>query len=384
MPQTLNAGMVSYNGLVKLFGTTGDAGTSEVEIGLMTVPSSNNWLGRISDSPFSTSGPTGAWATEWFSVWNYLQYGGSCVIGATGSTGAYYNSNGVLGLTNTILHNKNLVQLDLVFEGGNTFSAGAASSVANTRQDCIAVIGNYRDIASLNMSSAYSNFTTDFGITSGSKYQVFVAGRKKFTYVNGGIASVYEIHLGPDIAGCFSRTAQTENIWITPAGMTRGRILNVLYLTQKFIDSDITYFSAGGVNAINSIPGEGTFLLSNITSYPYTAATSASSKINTMMTTLYIKKQMINVLKSFLYQSNNASLRQQVINSTTPIMDTLKASNGVTDYRIVCDETNNTDVIVNSGKLVLDVYCTFIYPAVTITLRILASDTGEVVDTQTV
>jgi phage tail sheath protein FI len=93
---------------------------------------------------------------------------------------------------------------------------------------------------------------------------------------------------------------------------------------------------------------------------------------------------MINVLKSFLYQSNNASLRQQVINSTTPIMDTLKASNGVTDYRIVCDETNNTDVIVNSGKLVLDVYCTFIYPAVTITLRILASDTGEVVDTQTV
>jgi hypothetical protein len=376
--------MVSYNGLVNLFGTTGSAGTSEVEIGLMSVSNANNWLARISDSPFSTSGPTGAWATEWFSVWNYLQYGGSCVIGATGSTGAYYNSNGVLNTTNTILHNKNLVPLDLVFEGGNTFSSGAAASVATTRQDCLAVIGNYKDIASLNMSSAYSAFATDYGITSGSKYQVFVAGRKKFTYVNGGIASVYEINLGPDVAGCFARTAQTENIWITPAGMTRGRILNVLYLTQKFSDTDINYFSAGGVNAINSIPGEGTFLLSNITSYPYTAATSASSKINTMMTTQYIKKQMINLLKGFLYQPNNASLRQQVINSTTPIMNTLKASNGVTDYRIVCDETNNTDVIVNSGKLVLDVYCTFVYPAVSITLRILASDTGEVVDTQTV
>jgi len=155
-------------------------------------------------------------------------------------------------------------------------------------------------------------------------------------------------------------------------------------LTQKFSDTDITYFSSGGVNAINSIPGEGTFLLSNITSYPYSASTSASSKINTMMATLYIKKEMIKILKSYLYQSNNAGLRQQVITSATPLMETMKATGGVTDYRLVCDETNNTDIIVNSGKLVLDVYCTFIYPAVTITLRILASDTGEVVDSQTI
>ena len=383
MPQTLKAGMVSYNGLVNLFGTTGSAGTSEVEIGLMSVSNANNWLARISDSSFSTSGPTGTWATEWFSVWNYLQYGGSCVIGATGSTGSYYNASGVLGTTSTILHNKNLVQLDLVFEGGNTFSSAAATSIATSRQDCVAVIGNYKDIASLNMVSAYDGFTADFGAKQISKYVIYTAGRKKFTYVNGGIASVYEIHLGPDVAGCFARTAQTENIWITPAGMTRGRILNVLYLTQKFSDSDINYFSAGGVNAINSIPGEGTFLLSNITSNPYTAATSASSKINTMMTTLYIKKEMTKVLKNYLYQNNNASLRQQVINSTKPIMDTLKATNGVSDYNLVCDETNNTATVVNAGRLALDVYATFVYPAVTITLRILASDTGEVVDTQT-
>jgi hypothetical protein len=381
MPQTLKAGMVSYNGLVKLFGTTGSVGTSEVEVGLMQVPSTNNWLGRLSDSSFSTSGPTGAWATEWFSIWNYLQYGGSCVIGATGSTGAYYNATGALGITNTILHNKNIVELDLVFEGGNTFSSAAAVSVATSRQDCVAVIGNYKDIASLSMSSAYDGFTTDFGAKNISKYVIYVAGRKKFTYVNGGIASVYDINLSPDVAGCFTRT---DNIWISPAGMTRGRILNVLYLTQKFSDTDITYFSSGGVNAINSIPGEGTFLLTNITSYPYSASTSASSKINTMMATLYIKKEMIKILKSYLYQSNNAGLRQQVITSATPLMETMKATGGVTDYRLVCDETNNTDIIVNSGKLALDVYCTFIYPAVTITLRILASDTGEVVDSQTI
>jgi hypothetical protein len=380
MPQTLKAGMISFNGLVQIFGTTGTNGTSEVEIGLMGVSSTNNWLSRLSKSAFSTSGPTGAWASEWFSVWNYLQYGGSCVIGGTGSTGAYYNANGSLGITGTVLHNKNLVELDLVFESGNTFSTGAAINIATTRQDCVAVVGNYRDIATLNMSSAYDGFTADFGVKNIEKHVIYVAGRKKFTYVNGGKANVYEANLGADVAGCFARTSQTNNIWISPAGYTRGRILNVLYLTQKFNDSDISYFSAGGVNAINSIPGEGTFLLSNITSIPYTIETAASSKINTIMTSLYIKNQLIKILKTFLYENNDARLRQQVINKCTPVMETVLSTGGIGSYTLVCDDSNNTD---QTGVLVLDVNVGFIYPATTITLRILASDTGEVVETQT-
>jgi len=380
MPQTLKAGMISFNGLVQIFGTTGTKGTSEVEIGLMGVSSTNNWLSRLSKSAFSTSGPTGAWASEWFSVWNYLQYGGSCVIGGTGSTGAYYNANGSLGITGTVLHNKNLVELDLVFESGNTFSTGAAINIATTRQDCVAVVGNYRDIATLNMSSAYDGFTADFGVKNIEKHVIYVAGRKKFTYVNGGKANVYEANLGADVAGCFAKTSQTNNIWISPAGYTRGRILNVLYLTQKFNDSDISYFSAGGVNAINSIPGEGTFLLSNITSIPYTTETAASSKINTIMTSLYIKNQLIKILKTFLYENNDARLRQQVINKCTPVMETVLSTGGIGSYTLVCDDSNNTD---QTGVLVLDVNVGFIYPATTITLRILASDTGEVVETQT-
>lgn len=380
MPQTLKAGMVSFNGLVQIFGTTGTNGTSEVEIGLMGVSSTNNWLSRLSKSPYSTSGPTGGWASEWFSVWNYLQYGGSCVIGSTGSTGAYYNANGTLGITATVLHNKNIVELDLVFESGNTFSAGAAIDIATTRQDCVAVVGNYRDIATLNMSSAYDGFTADFGAKNINKHVIYVAGRKKFTYVNGGKASVYETNLGADVAGCFAKTTQTNNIWISPAGYTRGRILNVLYLTQKFNDSDISYFTAGGVNAINSIPGQGTFLLSNITSIPYTTETAASSKINTIMTSLYIKNQLIKILKTFLYENNDARLRQQVINKCTPIMETVLSTGGIGSYTLVCDDSNNTD---QTGVLVLDVNVGFIYPATTITLRILASDTGEVVESQT-
>lgn len=383
MPQTLKAGMISFNGLVQIFGTTGTNGTSEVEVGLMGVSSTSNWLARLGKSPYSTSGPTGAWATEWFNIWNYLQYGGSCVIGGTGSTGAYYSSNGSLGITGTILHNKNLVELDLVFDGGNTFSAGSAVDIATTRSDCVAVVGNYRDIASLNMSSNYEGFTADFGAKNISKYVIYVAGRKKFTYVNSGKANVYEANLSGDVAGCFARTSQTTNIWNTPAGYTRGRILNVLYLTQKFSDADISYFTNSGVNAITSIPGQGTFLLSNITSIPYTSTTAGSSKINTMMTTLYIKKELITILKTFLFELNDSRLRQKVINACTPILNTILATAGISSYEIICDDSNNTQNDIDSGKLIVDVVIGLLYPATNITLRIIASDTGEVLDTQT-
>ena len=376
MPQDLNAGMVSFKGLVPKFGTTGSNGTSEKEIGLMTVTSLNDWLGRLSNSIYRTSGPTGDWAAEWFSVWNYLQYGGSCVIGGTGSTGAYYNPNGNLGITSTPLHNTNLVDLDIIFEGGNTFSIGAATDISNSRQDCVAVIGNYKDIATINMSSPYTGFTTDFGVTAGSNYVVCVAGRKKFTYVNNSVATVYEGSMGPDVAGCFARTSATQNIWVTPAGYTRGRILNVLYVTQKFSDSDISYFSSGGVNAITAIPGQGTFLLTNNTSY--LPQTSSLSKINTMMLVLYLKKELTTILKTFLFENNSPALRQQVINATTPTLVSIQATNGISGYSLTCDASNNTEEVVLAGNLVLDVAIDILYPATTITIRVTNSATGEV------
>ena len=376
MPQDLNAGMVSFNGLIPLFGTTGSNGTSERETGLMTVDSLNDWLGRLSDSAYRTSGPTGAWATEWFSVWNYLQYGGSCVVGGTGSTGSYYNATGTLGITLTPLHNKNLVSLDVVFDGGNTLSIGAATNISNTRQDCVAIIGNYRDIASLNMSSAYTGFTTDFGVTAGSKYVICVAGRKKFTFVNNSVATVYDASLSPDVAGCFARTASTQNIWITPVGYTKGRILNVLYMTQKFSDTDISYFSSGGVNAITAIPGQGTFLLTNNTSY--LPQTSSVAKINVMMLVLYLKKELTTILQQFLFEINTPALRQQVINATNPTLTSIQATNGISSYALTCDTSNNTAATIAAGQLILDVRIDILYPATTITIRVTNSATGEV------
>jgi phage tail sheath protein FI len=139
-------------------------------------------------------------------------------------------------------------------------------------------------------------------------------------------------------------------------------------MTQKFSDNDITYFSSGGVNAINSIPGQGTYLLSNYTSY--LPQTNAVSKIHVMMLVLYIKNQLITTLKEFLFENNDAATRQRVINAATPILQSILATNGVSSYTLTCDESNNTAAVIAAGNLVLDVGIAIVYPSTNITIRV--------------
>ena len=369
----LVAGAVSINGLVPLFGITGSNGTSEVEIGLMNVTNLNDWVARLNSSTAGAAGPTGSWAGEWWAVYNYLQYGGSCLVGGTGSTGDYYAANGSLTITNTPLHNKGLAPVSVVFDTGNTFSAGAAVSAATTRGDCIAVIGNYQRITTP-LAGAYSSQLLDFGVTAASEYVVYIAGRKKFTAGVGNDVIIRESNLSPDAAGCFARSARDASLWISPAGKTRGRILGVVSLQQSFTESDASYLLAGNVNPIITFTGEGTFLMGNTTSY---SGTGALGDINNASMVAYLKPQLLSVAQGLLFEINDATTRQKFVNGAIPILNRIKAGNGIVDYRVVCDETNNTQAIITQNKLVADVYVQPTYAADTIVINIVNTNTSQ-------
>lgn len=370
----LVAGVVSFRGLVHLFGRTGSNGVSEVETGLMGISSLNDWFARLSKSAVGKSGPTGTWAGEWWAVHNYLQYGGICLVGATGSTGDYYSANGVLGITNTPLHNKTIANIDVIFESGNTFSAGAAISVATTRQDCIAIIGNMQKISGLPLSAAYTNELVDFGFSDNSEYVVYVAGRKKFVAGVGSAVNILESNLSPDIAGCFARSYRDASPWYSPAGKTRGRILGVVAMQQNFTETDQAYLYAGNVNPVVVFPGEGTFLMGNKTSYN---GTGSLSKINTASLISYLKKELLAATQKYLFEVNDALTRQRVVSSVTPILQSALSGNGISNYRIVCDETNNTSEILAQNKLVLDVYIQPTPTAETLVITIINTNTSE-------
>lgn len=349
----LVAGMVSFNGLIPIFGLTGANGvTSETEIGLMTVPTLNNWLSRLAINGYGTSGPTGAWAGEWWSVHNYLQYGGICIVGGTGSTGDYYSSTGVLTASNTPLHNKSLVNIDVVFDSGITKSAEAAISIATTRQDCMAIIGNYKKLTGVpGLNATYSTKSTDFGVTFESEYVSYVAGRKKFVAGVGNNVNILEANLSPDAAGCMARTLRDSFRWSSPAGKTRGRILGVVNMQQTFGETDAAYIYAANINPVVVFPGEGTFLMGNKTS-----TTGTLQRLNVSNVVIYIKNEILKITQKVLFEINDSITRQRVISESRPLLDSIRAGGGISNYRIVCDETNNTAQTIAENKLIVDVY----------------------------
>jgi len=368
---TLVAGMVSFNGLIPIFGITGSGGVSETEIGIMTIPSYNNWLSRLNDSPYKTSGPTGAWAGEWWSIYNYLQYGGICVVGSTGSTGSYYNQNGILNTNNTPLHNANLVALDVVFDGGNDNSAVAAANVASTREDCLAFIGNKQLIVfdPNDTVSGYTFHTRDFGVTAGSRYVCFFAGRKNsLNDVSAGTnPPLIKTTPGSDAAGCLARTFRTSNPWNTLAGTVRGRVLSAVSSEQTISELQANQLLSGGVNPIITINGLGTVIMGNKTGYINNILPFRN--INTINLIVYLKKQYKNTLDKYLYEQNNEETRLNIINSIKPIMNNILSSGAILSFTLTCDSTNNTSSIISAGKLVLDLIITQATTAETIVIN---------------
>jgi hypothetical protein len=374
----LIAAMVSFNGLIPIFGTTGLNGTDlEIQTGTMTIPSWNNWMARLASSSFNTTGPTAAWANEWWAVYNYLQYGGICLVGGTGSTGDYFG--GGLTTSNTPLHNKSLTKFDVVFDGGNTYSAQAAYSVATTRKDCVAYIGNYQNISGFPLTTTYSGHTADFGITqgtTGNEYVAFVAGRKKFIGdVLLSTGALITSNLSPDVAGCSARSARSVNNWSSPAGKTRGRILGVAGMNQNFSTSDANFMYAGKVNPVLSFPGEGTFLMGNKTYY---SGTGVLGSINTVLMVAYLKKSLLSIANTLLFEANTVDLRQRFISAAVPILESIKSGNGIVSYTIVCDSTNNTATTIAANKLIVDISIRPTASIETITITVINSDTSEV------
>lgn len=376
MAYDFKAGTLSTNGLIPALGTT-----AEVQSGLMSIANRSAWLNKLTSKGLST-GPTGAWKNEWLSVYQFLDYGyGTCIVGGTGSTGSYTSYS----LTNTPLHNSSLVELDVVFDCGNTFSAYAATSIANSRQDCMALIGNKSNLT--NITSNYSSENDDFGFTlADSEYVSYIGGRKQIdTRVSSTLAwpsSYITINCSADIAGLMAYNSNLTDISTIVAGVSPTKtIKNVISLTQTLSDTDASNLKDNNINPIRQYSGTGVFLMGNKT---YKNNSSLiTNRLNVMVTLNYIKRNVKTILQGYLFGPNNATIRESI---TTQIDNFLKglyifSAVGGGTKNVICNDSNNTAEIIAQGKLVVDIRLTLAPSTETITLNVINTDDGSTVYT---
>lgn len=264
-------------------------------------------------------------------------------------------ASGDLNVGYDLFANKELVDVSLLLTGGHA-SAVAQHVIDNVvldRLDCVvflspplaAVQNNAGDEADDIVT--YRNTTLD----RSTSYAVMDSGWKvqydKYndTYIN--------IPLNADTAGLCARTDNTNDPWWSPAGFNRGAIKNCVKLLYSPNQTDRDTLYKNGVNPVVSFPGQGVVLYGDKT---LLAKPSAFDRINVRRLFIVLEKAIATAAKFQLFEFNDVFTRAQFKSLVEPFLRDVRGRRGIYDFRVVCDETNNTGEVIDRNEFVADIY----------------------------
>ena len=228
------------------------------------------------------------------------------------------------------------------------------SNVAETRLDCVVFLSpNNGGAPIVGSTSAEINDIVGYkeDVAISSSYAVIDSGSK---YQYDRYNDVYRwVPLNGDVAGLCARTDYTSDPWFSPGGMTRGQVKNAIKLGVNPNKTQRDELYKNGVNPVVSFPGEGTVLYGDKTML---AKPSAFDRINVRRLFIVLEKAIATAAKFQLFEFNDSFTRAQFKNIVEPFLRDVQGRRGVTDFRVVCDETNNTAEVIDGNNFVADIY----------------------------
>jgi len=247
----------------------------------------------------------------------------------------------------------------------------AISSVAEVRKDVIVFASpELADVVNNAGSEATDIVAFRESLTS-SSYAVLDSGYK---YQYDRYNDVYRyVPLNGDTAGLAVRTDFVADPWFSPAGFNRGQVKNVVKLAYSPSKADRDTLYKKGINPVVTFPGNGTVLFGDKT---LLAKPSAFDRINVRRLFIVLEKAIATAAKFQLFEFNDPFTRAQFRNLVEPFLRDVQGRRGITDFKVVCDESNNTGQVIDSNNFVADI---FIKPARAINfiqLNFIATRTG--------
>ena len=272
--------------------------------------------------------------------------------------------------------------VNLLFAAGDGNSGTSGETEVNlklialagtTRKDCVAFVSPPVGFTDGSRSIALSEITTYFGTTLGTNSSYVVADSSSLKVYDKYNDVYRHIMASGHIAGLCANTDRVAAAWFSPAGETRGQLLGVTKLgfNPKKTDRDTLY--KAGINPLVSLPGRGTLLFGDKTTQN---RASAFDRINVRRLFIVLEKAISTASEAMLFEFNDEFTRANFRNMVEPFLRDVKGRRGITDFLVICDETNNTGNIIDQNKFVADI---FIKPARSInfiTLNFIATRTG--------
>ena len=376
-----SAGSTSYwrkfllNSSNNIFGLSGPANpvTTAFSSGFTKV-TDEAWDQNTQNIKFAANGNIG-----------YSLSGGENYDGTTDITagGALTASLGDLSSGYGLFENTDEFDIDFLIMGSGAKTrnetqalANKLISVAEIRKDAVAFISPDKTTfitgSTLRSSDDITNNVLDFfaSITS-STYAVFDSG---FKYMFDRFGNTFRyIPLNGDIAGTCARNDINNFPWFSPAGTARGSILNAIKLGYNPSQAQRDKLYTNRINPVIFSPGAGIVLFGDKTGF---GKASAFDRINVRRLFIFIENAIEAAAKDQLFEFNDEITRTNFVNIVEPFLRDVQAKRGITDFRVVCDETNNTAAVIDNNEFIADI---FIKPARSINfigLTFVATRTG--------
>ena len=297
-----------------------------------------------------------------------------------GVNGGHQATLGDLVTGYRLFSNKDEIAVDYLINGPGLTSkfesqakAQELIAIAQQRKDCIAVISPHRaDVVDLtNTDTQTDNIIAFFSPLASSSYAIFDSGYK-YTYDRFNNKFRY-IPTNADVAGLCVRTSVVAYPWFSPAGQQRGVLNNAIKLAYSPNKAQRDQLYPLRINAIINQPGTGILLFGDKTALGYA---SAFDRINVRRLFLTVEQALENVAKAQLFELNDQITRANFVNTVEPYLRDVQSKRGIYDFRVICDETNNTPDVIDNNEFRADIFLKPTKSINYVTLTFVATRTG--------
>ena len=294
----------------------------------------------------------------------------SLVNGANGSTA----TAGEIKTAYELFEDAETVDVGLIIGGScNATHVDDLISIAEKRMDAIAFVSPERsDVAGI--TSSITQTQNVIGFMNGIRSSSYVMLDSGYKYMYDRYNDVYRyVPLNGDIAGLAARTDLIADSWFSPAGLNRGVIRGAVKLAYNPSKSQRDELYKARINPVVTFPGQGTVLFGDKTGL---SAPSAFDRINVRRLFIVLEKAISTASKFQLFEFNDEFTRANFRNIVEPFLREVQGRRGITDFLVVCDETNNTGEVIDRNEFIAEI---FIKPARSInfiTLQFIATRTG--------
>ncbi|KFZ26481.1 MAG: Phage tail sheath protein [Candidatus Izimaplasma bacterium HR2] len=273
------------------------------------------------------------------------------------------------------------IDVNLILDAGKSETVKSdLIAMCEERLDCMTIL----DVPKVLVVNNKGNETTqlrDWRNATGTYSDSGFNENTSYASIYGNWIEVYDkynqkyrwIPASGHIGGVYAKTDDVTDPWWAPAGLNRAILTGVRRLAwnPKLGYRDILY--SNGINPIVSFAGQGKVVWGQKTML---SKESAFNRVNVRRLFIVLEKAISTSAKYFLFEPNDEVSRNLLVNMINPFLRDIQSRRGVYNFKVICDDTNNTPERIDRNELWCDILIKPTRTAEYIVLNFVATKTG--------